>query len=455
MGKRICKERGRKQGGTLILITIVSFLFILGFSITIHEFGHFLFAKIFRIPVEKFSIGFGPPLVRKKIGETDFRIAYIPVGGYVKMAGEEDVEMPFTKIKDDEQESVPTENYIPVKGFYDAPLFHRILVVLSGPLFNIFSAVVVLIIIYIFWGIYVNPYLRVRVEKNSYAERIGFMDRDSIVSINGRVLNSWDELETTLATLQNKTVDVVFKRGDSIVEKNITLNLDSLVFSSYVPPLVGSLKVGGPAHKAGMSNNDSIIRIDGETIETWDEFVAKVRKSKNIPLQIEWLHNHELRSAIVTPLPYYDPLLKDTIGQIGIVMPLRKVHIEPLRAVAMAGSRSIELIYLTLKTLYQLIIGEISRKALGGPIAIAKLTGESARWGIENLLTLLSVISINLGLVNLFPIPALDGGHIVIAIIEGVRQKRFSKKTRFVIQQIGFAIILLLIIYVTFNDLTR
>ncbi|MGB9720343.1 MAG: RIP metalloprotease RseP [bacterium] len=439
----------------MILITIIAFLFILGFSITIHEFGHFLFAKIFGIPVEKFSIGFGPPLIRRKIGETDFRIAYVPVGGYVKMVGEEDVEVPFTKQKRDEQETSTTENVAPVKGFYDAPLLHRVLVVLSGPLFNIISAVIVLIIVYGFWGIYVNPYLRITVAKESYAERIGFIHGDSLISISGKVLHSWDELENAIVVFQNKPVNIVLKRGDSIVEKNITINLDSLVLSPYVPPLVGSLKVGGPAHRAGMANNDSIIRIDGENVETWEEFVAKVRKSKNIPLKIEWLHNRELKSAIVTPLPYYDPLLKDTIGQIGIVMPLRKIHIEPLRAIMMAVSRSIELIYLTLKTLYQLIIGEISRKALGGPIAIAKLTGESARWGIENLLSLLSVISINLGLVNLFPIPALDGGHIVIAIIEGIRQKRFSKKTRFVIQQIGFTIILLLIIYVTFNDLTR
>jgi len=439
----------------MILITIIAFLFILGFSITIHEFGHFLFAKLFRIPVEKFSIGFGPPLIRKKIGETDFRIAYIPIGGYVKMTGEEDVEIPFAKQEKNKDEIESKNNLTPSLGFYDAPLLHRILVVLSGPLFNIFSAVAIIIIVYIIWGIYVNPYLRLRVEKNSYAERIGFMDRDSLISINGKVLNSWDELEDIVMKHKNKTIRVLLKRNDSIVEKSIIVDSDSLILISLVPPIVGSLKIGGPAHKAGLANNDSILRIDGEGIETWDIFVTKVRHSQNIPLNIEWIHNGEFKSAIIKPLPYYDPLLKDTIGQIGIVMPLKKVHIEPLRAVIMAVNRSIELIYLTLKTLYQLIIGEISRKALGGPIAIARLTGESARWGFEILLSLLSVISINLGLVNLFPIPALDGGHIIIAIIEGIRQKRFNKKTRFVIQQIGFTIILLLIIYVTFNDLTR
>lgn len=444
-----------KKGGNLILITIIAFLFILGFSITIHEFGHFIFAKLFRIPVEKFSIGFGPPILRKKIGETDFRIAYLPVGGYVKMAGEEDVEVSIVKKDQTKDEIEKKEGLSSGGGFYDAPLLHRIFVVLSGPLFNIFSAVVILIIIYIFWGVYVNPYLRIKVEGDSYIARLGFKDMDSLISVGGSLLNSWDELERIINNNEGKTINTKIKRDDTIIEISITVNRDSLIFTPFVPPIVGSLKIGGPAHKAGMATNDSIIKIDGKTIETWNQFVDKVRQSKNIPLNIEWVHNGEIKSASITPLPYYDPLLKDTIGQIGIVMPLKKIYIAPHRSVIMAVNRSIELIYLTLKTLYELIIGKISRKALGGPIAIARLTGESARWGFENILSLLAVISINLGLVNLFPIPALDGGHILIAIIEGIRRKRFSKKTRLIIQQIGFTILILLIIYVTFNDLTR
>lgn len=448
MGEKICPFRDQKKGGKVFLITVIAFLFILGFSITIHEFGHFLFAKIFNIPVEKFSIGFGPPIIKKKIGETDFRIAYFPFGGYVKMAGEEDAEIPFSK-----QNLESPEKQTP--GFYEASLFHRIMVVLSGPVFNIFSGVIVLIVLYMFFGLYVNPHLRLKVENGSYAERIGFQNLDSLISINGKALDYWDELETTLATKKDSVVKIKLKRAGQILEMNLIVKPESLILNPFVPPVVGSLKIDGPAYKAGMANNDTIINIGGREIETWDDFVSIVRKSKNVPLNIIWKHNGELKSAVITPLPYYDPILKDTIGQIGIVMPLKKIHIKPGRAVIMAVNRSIELIYLTLKTFYQLIKGEISRKALGGPIAIARLTGESARWGFENLLSLLSVISINLGLVNLFPIPALDGGHIIIALIEGIRKKRFSKKTRLVIQQIGFALIIMLIIYVTFNDLTR
>lgn len=432
----------------MLLITVIAFLFILGFSITIHEFGHFIFAKIFRIPVEKFSIGFGPPIIKKKIGETDFRIAYLPVGGYVKMAGEEDAEIPFSK-----QNLKSPENQVP--GFYEAPLFHRIMVVLSGPVFNIFSGAFVLIVLYMFFGLYVNPHLRIKVEDGSYAERLGLKNLDSLIAINGLSISYWDEIERIFEAKKDSVIKFTIKREFQILEMDLVVNPESLDLRPFVPPVVGSLKIDGPAHKAGMANNDTIISIDGEKIETWDDFVSIVRKSKNVPLNITWKHNNELKSAVITPQPYYDPILRDTIGQIGIVMSLKKINIKPGRAVLMAINRSVELIYLTLKIFYQLIKGEISRKALGGPIAIARLTGESARWGFENLLSLLSVISINLGLVNLFPIPALDGGHIVIALIEGLRKKRFSKRTRLVIQQIGFAIIIMLIIYVTLNDLTR
>jgi regulator of sigma E protease len=183
--------------------------------------------------------------------------------------------------------------------------------------------------------------------------------------------------------------------------------------------------------------------------------VDTVRNSVDIPLRFSWLHEGEAKSATITPTAFYDPISEDTIGQVGAIMPLQRRHIPVIDVVSMSAERSVEVIWLTLKTLYQLIIGRISRRAIGGPIAIARLSGESARWGFENLLGLLAIISINLGLINLFPIPVLDGGHVVISVIEAARRKRFSKRTRIIIQQIGYAIILLLIVFVTFNDITR
>ncbi len=430
-----------------MIITLIAFLFILAFSITIHEFGHFIVAKLFKIPVEKFSIGFGPPLFRKQIGETDFRIAYFPFGGYVKMTGEEEGEVLKKKEKNPEKPA-------PEFGFYDAPLIHRILVVFSGPLFNIVSAFFVFIFIYGIFGVYINPYMRIEITDNNFAQKFEFQNNDSIIAVNGIPVHHWEQFWKIVDCDSDHIVELTIKRGDKLLKKELPVN-DSLGFRSLVPAILGEIKFGGPAYKAGMKKNDRILMIDDKKINSWYQMVEIVRKSKNKPLKFIWLHNGNKKSATITPFPFYDPITKDTIGQIGVIMPLLRRHPGILETFNMSWQRGVDIIWLTLKTLYQLIIGRISRKALGGPIAIARLSGESARWGLENLLGLLAVISINLGLINLFPIPALDGGHIIIAIIEGIRKKRFSKQTRLVIQQIGYAIILLLIIFVTFNDITR
>jgi regulator of sigma E protease len=445
-----------------MLITIVAFLFILAFSITIHEFGHFLIAKLFKIPVEKFSIGYGPPLIRKKIGETDFRIAYFPLGGYVKIAGEDegdltqkDTEETQKPLKNKNTEITETEKGQEVIGFYDAPIYQRVLIVMGGPVFNILSAVFVFFIIFWGFGLFVNPFMKVEVHEGSAAERAGIMENDSIVAVAGERVSTWGEMLDLLSENDKQTTTVGIIRAEAFMEKRLQVDMDSLGLMPVVPPILGSLKRDGPAHKAGMKSGNRVLKIDAEEIQTWNQMVNKVRASKNTPLHFVWQDNDVVKDAIVTPISYYDPTTQDTIGQIGAIMPLERRRLNLPHTITLSVQRSGEVIWLTLKTLYQLIIGRISRRAIGGPIAIAQLSGESARWGFESLLGLLAIISINLGLINLFPIPALDGGHIMISIIEAIRNKRFSHRTRLIIQQVGYAIILLLIVFVTFNDITR
>ncbi len=448
-----------------MLITIVAFLFILAFSITIHEFGHFLIAKLFKIPVEKFSIGYGPPLIRRKIGETDFRIAYFPLGGYVKIAGEDegdltpkDTEETQKSLKNEDTESTETEKGQEVVGFYDAPIYQRVLIVMGGPVFNILSAVFVFFIIFWGFGLLVNPFMKVKVHEGSAAERAGIMENDSIVAVAGERVSTWGEMLDLLSENDKQTITVGIVRAGTFVEKRLQVDMDSLDLMGLmplVPPILGSLKRDGPAHKAGMKSGNRVLEIDAEEIQTWNQMVDKVRASKNTPLHFVWQDNDIVKDAIVTPISYYDPTTQDTIGQISAIPPLERRRLNLPDAITLSVQRSGEVIWLTLKTLYQLIIGRISRRAIGGPIAIAQLSGESARWGFESLLGLLAIISINLGLINLFPIPALDGGHIMISIIEAIRNKRFSHRTRLIIQQVGYAIILLLIVFVTFNDITR
>ena len=453
-----------------MLVTLLAFLFILAFSITIHEFGHFLMAKLFKIPVEKFSIGYGPPLIRKKIGETDFRIAYFPLGGFVKIAGEDEGEITHRKTesknteytertdteKKGQAETTEREGAnAKVAGFYDAPIYKRVLIVLSGPLFNIFSSIFVFMVVIGIYGMLSNPYMKVEVEPGTAADNAGLLTNDSIVTISGTRVSDWDEASEILAEREGEEVTVGFMREGMFLERDIIVRLDSLGIIPMVPPILGSLKLDGPAQKAGMKEGIRILKIDEDSIGTWYQMIEIVRASKNIPLHFVWQEDGVIRDAEITPVPFYDPISTDTIGQIGAIMPLERKYVPITEVVSLSVQRSIEVLWLTLRTLYQLIIGRISRRSIGGPIAIAQLSGESARWGFENLLGLLAIISINLGLINLFPIPALDGGHVLISIIEAIRKKRFSHRTRLIIQQVGYAIILLLIIFVTFNDITR
>ncbi|MGB3341899.1 MAG: RIP metalloprotease RseP [bacterium] len=448
------------------LYSILPFLFILGFCVTIHEFGHFIFAKIFGIAVEKFSIGYGPPLIRMKIGETDFRIAYFPLGGYVKMAGEEEGIIlkndkstgPETEGQDtsiETAEKKTEETIIPEKhdGFYDAPIYKRIVVVLSGPLFNIFSAFVILFLTFMIYGMVVTPFMHIEVDKGSYYAKSGFLTGDSIMAINNTPVNNWEEFLNDL-TYHEKTI-VTLLRDDEIIDIGVLFEAESTGLTPIVPPLLGSLKQNGPADKAGMKKGDIIIKINDHQMHTWHQMVKLVRENRNVPLTFTWQHGDEYLVAEITPASFYDPIDQDTIGQIGVFMPFSREYLPLFNAFGLAFTRTIEIIKRMLGIFYQLITRQIPAKQMGGPIAIFKLSTESAQWGFEHLLGLLMIISINLGIINLFPIPALDGGHILIAIIEAIRRKRFSKKTMLVIQQIGYALILLLIIFVTFNDLTR
>lgn len=432
---------------SFLLYSVLPFLFILGFCITIHECGHFLFAKLFHIPVEKFSIGYGPPLIRKKIGETDFRISYFPLGGYVKMAGEEEGEIVTREEKPQEEK----EKELP--GFYDAPIYKRILVVFNGPLFNILSAFLVLFVSITIYGLTVNPYMKVEAEEGSYYGNAGFMTNDSIIAVNGQQVENWEDLWEIVEDEHEVTVTV--QRDDAHAHIQVIFYADSVGLTPLIPPLVGSLKRRGPADQVGMKKGDRILKIDDEHIHSWHDMVALVRENRNIPLQFTWQHKDEMNVAYITPTSVYDPISQDTVGQIGIFIPHSKKFISLIDAFILSMKRTLQLLWRMLGIFYQLLTRQISTKQIGGPIAIFKLSTESAQWGFEHLLGLLVIISINLGLINLFPIPALDGGHILISTIEAIRRKRFTKKTRLVIQQIGYAIILFLIIFVTFNDLTR
>ncbi|MCJ7507262.1 MAG: RIP metalloprotease RseP [candidate division Zixibacteria bacterium] len=366
------------------MITIVSFIFVLGILVFVHEFGHFIVAKRTGIKVEEFSLGFPPKMIGKKIGETEYRISWIPLGGYVKMAGEN---------PEEELKGEPWE-------FMSKPVIIRTLVVSAGPIMNFLLA------IFIFWGIFffqglqeVHTDKRIigSVAKGGPAERAGIKAGDEILSINGKKTGSFEQMAGLIQSEVGKPIEIVWKRG------------------------VRRLRV---------TSQEEIVWRRGE-----DTLSATVLTIKEEVLD--------------------DKGNKREVGKIGIgpAYTIKKVRL--FGAFWEGAKTTIFILKETIKFIFALIIGAASLKMLGGPVFIAQVAGESAKHGFASLLFFTALLSVNLSLLNILPIPALDGGHLLFLVIEKLKGKPLSVKYRAIMQQIGFALLVLLIIMVTYNDILR
>ena len=342
-----------------MLNSILSFIFVLGVLIFVHELGHFITAKLVGIRVERFSLGFPPRMIGKKIGDTDYCISWLPLGGYVKMAGMVDESMDTT-IRGEPWE------------FQSKPIWQRIIVISAGSFMNILTAVVIYAAI-------------------SY-------------------------------------------------------------FSGVVNTRVGEVLPGKPAEALGLQAGDLITAIDGQPVDSWEELTKLIHTKPGVELQIEWKRGDQILQGRV--VPELEPT--QNIGLIGIApaMEYRPVGLfEALRNGVVTSYRVLTLIVQSLKSI---IVGEVPfKEAIGGPLTIFQMTRESAKRGAGTLFTFMAFISLNLGLLNLLPFPVLDGGHLVFLLIEAVRRKPLSVKTRLVIQQIGMAFLLGLMVFVLFNDIRR
>ena len=325
-------------------------------------------AKKSGIRVERFSLGFPPKLIGKKIGDTEYCISWIPLGGYVKMAGEEP----------DEKE---------VKGepweFMSKPVHTRALVVFAGPAMNFILAIL------IFWGI-------------------------------------------------------VFFAGKHEIHENTNQ--------------IGLVAPGGPADKAGIKPGDWIISINGTETSTFGEMAEIIYEQVEKPVEVKWTRDGEEYTATITT--FKDRILDEKgklkhVGKIGIGPSYTTVKVGFLRSLLEGIDTSIFILVETVKFIIGLITGTASIKLIGGPIFIAQVAGQTARAGIVSLLSFMALLSVNLSLINVLPIPALDGGHLLFLGIEKIRGKPLSLKQRAAMQQIGFAFLILLIIFITYNDFLR
>ncbi|MBF0202739.1 MAG: RIP metalloprotease RseP [Desulfamplus sp.] len=349
--------------------SIFAFVIVLGILVFFHELGHFLVARFFGVGVETFSLGFGPKIYKRKVGLTEYCISLIPLGGYVKMVGEE-----------------PKETIAPKDielSFSQKTLFQKSMIVAAGPLFNFFLAFLIFYIIAQFSGLYI------------------------------------------------------------------------------LKPVVGGVGENTPAHAAGILADDIIQSVQGKPVKSWDELVDIIGNGTGMPLEIIVLRKEAVVSVMVTPEL---KIVKNLFGEdqnkymIGISAKsgeIEHIPLNPFQAIAEGVKQTWEISSLTIISVVKIFQGTVSTDTLGGPIMIAQMAGQQAKAGIVNLAFFIAMLSINLGIINLFPVPVLDGGHLFFFGIEAITGKATSDKVREKANQVGIALLVALMVFVFYNDIIR
>ncbi len=447
--------------------SIFAFVVVLGILIFFHELGHFLVARLFGVGVEKFSLGFGPRLFGKSVGMTDYRISAIPLGGYVKMVGDEpDAEL--------EPAMLPY-------SFTHKHVFKKILIVAAGPFFNLLLAVLIYAAFFFFVGTEdIRPVVN-HVVAESPADRADLRVGDVISAVDGKTVASWSDISRLIAADKGAEVRLTVRREDrrfDVALKPVTkvvkdiLGDDAPYYDagfSGLPPLkavVGDVAEGYPAKKAGLQKGDRIIAIDDRPVDTWNTMKEIISRSKGEQLAVTVQRGAETLTVGIVPVLYSEEnLLGEKVDsyRIGIstpgieIPPADRITIKrgPLAALRDSVDQTYQISRLTILSIGKLIKGTVSTKTLGGPIMIAEMAGQQAKEGFTNLVFFIAVLSINLAVLNFLPIPVLDGGHLMFFFIEAAIRRPINTRMREIAQQAGIFILIMLMIFVFYNDITR
>jgi regulator of sigma E protease len=438
-----------------LVITILAFVFVLGVLVFVHELGHFLAAKRVGIRVLRFQLGFDPKIYAIQRGDTEYSIGVLPLGGFVKMAGENPDD-----VTHDEQGNVvrrPDE-------FMSKTKWERFQVLIMGPVMNLLLAVLLTAVV-LHQGIDKEAYEDQPVvvgviAEGSVAAKAGIHAGDRIVSVAGHDVADWDKFLQQIGTKANREITLGLVRDGR--EQTLTLTPAVLAGQSKfeigdigvlpnVHPHLKSVTPNDPGDKGGLKAGDVITAIDGQPIVFHWHMREAIAKHPGQPMQVSILRGGAAETLTVTPEK------RGTTGWLGVLPVDDMVSSKPGVGEALKKSveKNIEMARLIFQTLGGLFTRETSPKQLMGPIAIAQLSGESAQLGWIALMSLMASISLNLGLLNLMPVPVLDGGHIFIMALEGLARRDFSQAVKEKMLMAGFAVILMLMVTVIYNDLTR
>ena len=448
-----------------LLTTIAAFTLAIGVLVTIHELGHYLAARWCNVKILRFSIGFGGPLWMRKAGadQTEWVIAVLPLGGYVKMADERD------------GSAEPADK---ARAFNNKTVWQRIVIVLAGPAANFLLAAL------LYWGLFVSgspgstPYLAAP-PANTVAASSGFAEFDLITQVGDKQVRTWSDARLAL-------IEAAVKRGDVTIEveestghrQSKRLNLDSvgaddldkdflakvgiLAYRMKVLPLMGEIVEGSAASRAGLRIGDRVLAVQGKLTDKWETLVTQISSRPGLPTELVIQRAGSQINLTVTP----DAVTENgkTFGRIGVKPQLDKniaeklatvVRYGPLEAIPRAWTKVWDMSIFSLKMMGRMITGDVSWKNLSGPITIADYAGQSAQLGWIPYVTFLALISISLGVLNLLPIPVLDGGQLMYYIVEILKGSPVSEKVMEIGQQVGLTLLLGLTAFAFYNDIHR
>jgi regulator of sigma E protease len=425
---------------------ILAFVFVLGVMIFVHELGHYVAAKSLRIRVLVFSLGFGPRLFGFKWNDTDYRVCALPLGGYVKMAGE-NYEDALSGRADE---------------FLSRPKHQRFMVAAAGPLMNV--ALALLLTWAHFWsGVEIDAVLKqpatiAKVEANSPAEKAGLQINDTVVAINDMKVSNWNDLSRKGIDLADRMANLQILRDGRVLTKKITFgstgdNTGILGAGPVWPYVVESVEKNTPAEQAGMRAGDTILQVSarGEAASDAYEIAQLINANKNQPVQIKIRRGEQVLEKTVVP--------RQMDG--GVRIGIRRhqtIQIERFgffESWKMSATQCYDVTTLTIQILARIITGRDSLRQMSGPIEIAKYSGMAAEEGAMALLRFIALISLQLGIFNLLPIPILDGGVIALLAIEGLMRRDMSLQVKQRIFQVGFIFLIILMGIIIFNDIAK
>jgi len=432
------------------LTSVVSVVIVLGIMILVHEWGHFLAARLFGVRVDIFSIGFGPRIWGRKRGDTDYRISALVLGGYVKMAGDNPSE---------ERTGDPAE-------FLAKPRWQRALIAVAGPAMNILMAILLLAVLFGAVGQPTPAYYEQTAEvaavaKNSLAEKQGIVPGDRLVDVSGVRVSTWGEALGRLGRIATRgEIWLAFEREGATrlvqVPGKVPFDVWDALGYPRDPVIIGTLSRGMPAEAAGMRVSDQIVGLNGTPIVNWVQCVMLIRQSRGEPLSFDLKRGEQVITVQVRPVRGRNEQGEQT-WLVGLRNRPNLVYkrLGALEAVRESAVRGVDVSGQIVVVVGQLVMGKVSLREMQGVVGIAVESGQAAQRGLPDVILLMAVISLNLGILNLLPIPILDGGHLLLLSVEGALRRDLSLavKERFV--QLGMVFLLVIFAIVMYNDVLR